>query len=254
MLGLIALLGYMALAAGVTPSKHFGANSAVPALFANVFPNWFAGFAFGAIAIGALVPASVMSIAAANLFARNIWKGYVNRRATPAQEASASKIMSLVVKLGALLFILFAPATDVINFQLAGGVWMLQTLPAVFLALYIPWLNRWAVGAGWLAGMAWGTVMLVQEGFNGSTHTVFGWNVYIALAAVIANVVVVLGGSALAYAAGWRPRHVLMEDDYEPHAAAVPATDPLALEPDASAPLGREEPAEAPDPTRRLPR
>ena len=35
-----------------------------------MFPDWFVGVAFAAIAIGALVPAAVMSIAAANLFTR----------------------------------------------------------------------------------------------------------------------------------------------------------------------------------------
>src|SRR6185503_10027861 len=71
-LGLIALLGYMALAAGVQAMpanaagfKAFGANYAVPALFLHVFPSWFVGVAFAAIAIGALVPAAIMSIACA---------------------------------------------------------------------------------------------------------------------------------------------------------------------------------------------
>jgi len=67
MLGLIALLGYMAVAAHVTPMKAYGANGVVPALFTQMFPEWFAGFAFAAISIGALVPASIMSIAAASL-------------------------------------------------------------------------------------------------------------------------------------------------------------------------------------------
>ena len=53
-------------------------NDVVPALFKALFPAWFAGFAFSAIAIGALVPAAVMSIGAANLFTRNVWKAYVN--------------------------------------------------------------------------------------------------------------------------------------------------------------------------------
>jgi SSS family solute:Na+ symporter len=234
MLGLIALLGYMAIAAGIKASDDYGANSAVPALFADVFPDWFAGFAFAAIAIGALVPAAVMSIAAANLFSRNIWRDYVRPQASDAEQAQASKIMSLLVKIGALLFILLAPATDVINFQLAGGVWMLQTLPAVFLALYVPWLNRWAVAGGWLAGIVWGTTMLGQEGFDASTHVVLGWGVYIGLAAVIANVVVAIGGSALAYLLGWRPSHRLVEADYEEQGGDTPPSAPFELEPDAS--------------------
>jgi len=234
LLGLIALLGLMAIAASVKPNTDFGNNSAVPALFAQLFPDWFAGFAFAAIAIGALVPASIMSIAAANLFSRNIWRDYIRPQTDPAQEARVAKIASLLVKVGALIFILAAPATDVINFQLAGGVWMLQTLPAVFLALYVPWLNRNAVIAGWVVGIGWGTVMLAQESFKVSTHSVLGWNVYIALAAVVANVIVVVGGSGLAYALGWRPTHHLPASDYEPIAAPTLDRDPLHLEPQPS--------------------
>ncbi|MDX6733095.1 MAG: solute:Na+ symporter, family, partial [Baekduia sp.] len=52
LLGLIALLGYMAITAGIQPS---GPNYAVPDLFAFMFPGWFTGVAFAAIAIGALV-------------------------------------------------------------------------------------------------------------------------------------------------------------------------------------------------------
>ncbi|HEY6542905.1 MAG TPA: sodium:solute symporter, partial [Ktedonobacteraceae bacterium] len=70
MLGLLALVGYMAIAAGVKPPASLGANYAVPLLINAQFPSWFAGFAFAAISIGALVPAAVMSIAAANLFTR----------------------------------------------------------------------------------------------------------------------------------------------------------------------------------------
>ena len=49
-----------------------------------LFPDWFAGFAFAAIAIGAWVPAAVMSIGSANLFTRNFWKAYVNPEIDPA--------------------------------------------------------------------------------------------------------------------------------------------------------------------------
>src|SRR5438876_315169 len=51
LLGLIALLGYMAHAAKIAVSTP---NDVVPALFQALFPSWFAGFAFSAIAIGAL--------------------------------------------------------------------------------------------------------------------------------------------------------------------------------------------------------
>ncbi len=60
LLGLIALLGYMALAAskefGVAPIVTDGkadGNTIVPVLFDKMFPDWFAGVAFAAIGIGA---------------------------------------------------------------------------------------------------------------------------------------------------------------------------------------------------------
>lgn len=67
MLGLLALIGFFAIAAGVSelPAyqegfRHFGNNFAVPALFLHSFPSWFVGISFAAIGIGALVPAAIM--------------------------------------------------------------------------------------------------------------------------------------------------------------------------------------------------
>ncbi len=129
MLGLLALTGYMAIAAKVKPLAGFGSNGAVPALINASFPSWFAGFAFAAIAIGALVPAAVMSIAAANLFTRNIYKAYIRRNAGDREESTVAKWASFIVKFGALLFIIYIPTAQIINFQLLGGIWILQTLP-----------------------------------------------------------------------------------------------------------------------------
>ena len=85
LLGLLALLGFVAIAAGV---KVTNPQQAVPQLFENEFPPWFAGVAFAAIVIGALVPAAIMSIAAANLWTRNIYKAFINRDATPRRRRS----------------------------------------------------------------------------------------------------------------------------------------------------------------------
>lgn len=126
LLGLLALLGYMGHAANLHLSSP---NDVVPALFQTLFPSWFAGFAFAAIGIGALVPAAVMSIGAANLFTRNFWKAYVDPGISDAGEAQVAKLASLVVKIGALLVIIFLPTQFALDLQLLGGVWILQTLP-----------------------------------------------------------------------------------------------------------------------------
>src|SRR5579862_6518079 len=112
MLGLLALVGFFAIAVGVQGEfkaqfDQYGANFAVPALILHIFPSWFVGVAFAAIGIGALVPAAIMSIAAANLYTRNIHKEFFNRNPTDKQEAQMAKWVSLIVKLGALLVIIF---------------------------------------------------------------------------------------------------------------------------------------------------
>ncbi len=198
MLGLLALLGYMAIAAHInpltSPLKSFGNNASVPLLLITEFPAWFWGFALAAISIGALVPAAVMSIAAANLFTRNIYKAYFDRNASNEREARVAKITSLVVKFGALIFIVYLPTQYVLNFQLLGGMWIIQTLPAVFLGLYTRWFNRWALVIGWLVGIASGTTMFIATQATSSVYaiTIGGLSLppmYAAFTSVIANIV-----------------------------------------------------------------
>jgi solute:Na+ symporter, SSS family len=193
LLGLIALLGFMGIAANIQPVAPYGAQWIVPGLFLEMFPSWFVGFAFAAIAIGALVPASIMSIAAANLFTRNIYREYFHRRLTDREESNVAKLTSLVVKFGALVFIIFLPTQYAINLQLLGGVWIIQTLPAIVIGLYTRWLHRWALLIGWAVGMLTGTAMAVSQNFT-SVYPLplFGVTVpgYAALYALIVNLVV----------------------------------------------------------------
>jgi SSS family solute:Na+ symporter len=197
LLGLIALLGYMAITAGIEPS---GPNYAIPELFVHMFPPWFTGVAFAAIAIGALVPAAVMSIAAANLFTRNLWAEYVNPDMTDAEESRIAKLVSLGVKVGALVFIIVLPTKYAIDLQLLGGVWILQTMPAVAIALYTR-LHRHALLAGWAVGMIVGTAMAIDQDFKSSVYPldIFGLhiNAYEAIFALAANLIVSVLGSLL---------------------------------------------------------
>ncbi len=168
MLGLLALLGFFVIASGVhdMPAFHagfarFGNNFAVPALLLQSFPSWFVGVAFAAIGIGALVPAAIMSIAAANLYTRNIHREFINKNPTGKQEAQMAKLVSLVVKVGALVFILFVPTKYAIQLQLLGGIWIIQTLPAVMIGAYTRWFNAWALLVGWAVGTIAGTWMAI---------------------------------------------------------------------------------------------
>ena len=153
-LGLIALLGLMAIAAGV---KVGTPQDAVPQLVLWAFPDWFAGFCFAAIALGALVPAAVMSIGAANTFTRNVWKPFVHPQMSLSEEAFLAKLTSLIVKIGALLVIFLMPTQFALDLQLLGGVWMVQIFPAMILGLYTRWFSGSALLIGWGLGMILGT-------------------------------------------------------------------------------------------------
>jgi solute:Na+ symporter, SSS family len=155
-LGLIALLGMMAIAAGVKVSSP---QDAVPQLVLWAFPDWFAGFCFAAIALGALVPAAVMSIGAANTFTRNVWKPFIHPPMGAREEAVVAKLVSLIVKIGALLVIFLMPTQFALDLQLLGGVWMVQIFPAIVFGLFTRWFNGWALLAGWAVGMIVGTAL-----------------------------------------------------------------------------------------------
>jgi solute:Na+ symporter, SSS family len=220
MLGLLALLGFMALALPKLPATG---NGAVVAVITQIFPDWFAGFAFAAISIGALVPAAVMSIAAANLFTRNVYKEYFRPNCTEREESEVAKIASFLLKFGALLFIIFVPTTNIISFQLLGGVWIIQTLPPVFLGLYTHWFNRWALLVGWAAGMISGTLMAFSAIIQGipkapllQTYPIFGIPVYAAFAALIVNLVLAVVLTPIFGAIGLRSgKDVTTPADYE---------------------------------------
>jgi SSS family solute:Na+ symporter len=200
MLGLLALFGFFVIAAGVDKLpeyaagfKQFGNNFAVPALLLHSFPAWFVGIAFAAIGIGALVPAAIMSIAAANLYTRNIHREFINKSPTDKQESHIAKLVSLIVKAGALVFILFVPTQYAIQLQLLGGIWIIQTLPPVMLGAYTRWFNSWALLAGWAVGTFAGTAMAIASKLTPTFPLVIGGHTfpgYTAVYTVILNLAV----------------------------------------------------------------
>ena len=155
-----------------------------------------------------------MSIAAANTFTRNIYKEWIKPDATVQQEAQVSKIASLVVKAFALIFVLTMDKQNAINLQLLGGVWILQTLPAIVVGLYTAWFHRWALLAGWAAGMAWGTWLAygvaspTQAHFGGPLVLIPGaetTKIYIAVLAFALNLAVAIVLTIVLRAAGVSP-------------------------------------------------
>ena len=191
-LGLIALLGLMGRAAGLD-LKNTG--DVVPQLFLKFFPDWFVGFSFAAIAIAALVPAAMMSIGAANTFTRNIWRPFVNSQMTDSQEASMAKLVSLVVKVGALLIIVGVQTQFALNFQLLGGIIMCQVFPALCFGLFTRKVHGQPLLIGWVVGMVLSLVLIVISrsptgAFAPMWSSPLGVGLYIGLVTVAANALV----------------------------------------------------------------
>ncbi len=195
LLGLMALLGLCAVAAGFHLTDP---NLAVPLLFATYFPDWFAGMANAAIAIGALVPAAIMAIGSANLFASNIFGEFSSTRAPGA--IHVAKWLCMAMCAFGLIFVLAFPVKYAIYFQLLGGAWMLQIFPSFVLGLFTKRFHPAALLAGWATGMAAATWMAIATytpatGMSPNvTLTVFGSSLtgFIAFYALIANAIALL--------------------------------------------------------------
>src|SRR5216684_1151836 len=173
---------------------------------------------FAAIGIGALVPAAIMSIAASNLWTRNIYKEFISPNCTPKQEAQMAKWVSLIVKFGALVFVLGFSSQYAIYLQLLGGVWIIQTLPAVVLGRYTRWLNQWALLIGWATGIVTGTWMAASVNFAAAYPLHIGGLTapgYIAVWTLILNLVVTVVLTAILNALGAaKPRDETAAADY----------------------------------------
>jgi len=106
-------------------------------------------------------------------------------------------VVSLIVKLGALIFVLSLDRQNAINFQLLGGIWILQTFPSIVSACTTRWFHRWRCSP---AGrrMIYGTIAAYQQSSVATKH--FGSSLdeipglgnkgYIALTAFALNVLV----------------------------------------------------------------
>ena len=203
LLGALALLGFMAIAAGVATNpafangfKSMGSSYAIPALYIQMFPDWFVGYAFAGIAVGCLVPAAIMAIGSANIIVRDIWTMFAPWK-DDATETQWAKYFASLMVIGGLLFAIAIPMTDIVMFQLLGGVWVCQTAVAIFLSLFPAMrrsLNGIGVLCGWAIGMIVGTTMVTMTHFVSLFNLPWfgGFTVpaYIALAALLPNLLV----------------------------------------------------------------
>lgn len=203
-LALIALFGILVYAVkpAMTALDKFSPSirgaMVVPTLIQSTMPPWFTGFAFLGIFIGGLVPAAIMAMASANLLVRNVYKEF-KPDLSPEAETKLAKLLSVIFKFVALGFVFVVPATYAISLQLLGGIIILQTLPAIFMGLYMKQLKKNALILGWILGMITGIYFVEKVNNFGLIAktlmpTPFGL-IFIGVIALAVNLVIVLIGS-----------------------------------------------------------
>ena len=110
-----------------------------------------------------------------------------------SRECQVAKFAALVVMMGGLIFNLGFPRVYAVQMQLLGGIWIIQTLPAVILGLYTSRLHPWALLIGWVGGISAGTAMAASTGLQNSVYDIHIFGIvmpcYIAVSTLILNVV-----------------------------------------------------------------
>jgi SSS family solute:Na+ symporter len=206
-LAIMALMGILvyAVPSAMNFLSHFPESSrgilVVPSLILYTMPGWFSGIALLGIFVGGLVPAAIMAMSQASLLTRNIIKE-IKPNMPASSEIRITKISSTAFKFIALGFVFVVPATYAISLQLLGGILIVQILPAVFFGLYVKSsLRKEPLIVGLLVGIFSGIYMVeYTNNFGALTsslfHTTFG-SLYVAVIALVFNLIISFGGSAI---------------------------------------------------------
>lgn len=149
-LPLIFFVGLSALL--VVPGLANG-DLALLSVVRKAFPAWFLGVVGGAGALTAMVPAALLLLTAATLFAKNFYRPVFAPGMTDDQVARLAKIMVLALSAAALYFAVHSSAT-LVSLLLLGYAGVTQFFPGVLLGLYWRRVTKTGVFAGMIAGVA----------------------------------------------------------------------------------------------------
>jgi len=110
------------------------------------------------------------------------------------------KITSLVVKIGALAFTLLLPVQYALDLQLLGGLWILQTFPALVFGLFHALVPCGSAAARLGRRHRLGIVDRVEQWLKPLATIAIGdasYSFYVGLGALILNIVVAAVGTAV---------------------------------------------------------
>ncbi|HEV8412550.1 MAG TPA: sodium:solute symporter family protein [Bryobacteraceae bacterium] len=117
------------------------------------FPVWFLGVIGGAGALTAIVPASILILTAATLFAKNLCRPIFAPTMTDDQVAKLARL-SVVVLSAISLYLAVHSSTTLVSLLLLGYAGVTQFFPGVVLGLYWKRVTMPGVFAGMIAGVA----------------------------------------------------------------------------------------------------
>src|SRR5204862_121443 len=126
------------------------------------FPPWFLGVVGGAGALTAMVPAAILILTAATLFAKNLYRPLFAPAMTDDQVAKLARAIVVVLGLVSLILAAFS-STTLVSLLLMGYAGVTQFFPGVVLGLYWPRVSTRAVFAGMIAGVVTAVVLMLSH-------------------------------------------------------------------------------------------
>ena len=132
------------------------------------FPAWLLGVVGGAGALTAMVPASILTLTAATLFAKNLIRPIFAPAMTDDRVAKLARAMVVVLSIISLYLASHSSAT-LVSLLLLGYAGVTQFFPAVVLGLYWNRVTIPGVFAGMIAGVATAAFLILthQDPFLG---------------------------------------------------------------------------------------
>ena len=134
------------------------------------FPPWFLGIVGGAGALTAMVPAAVLVLTAATLFAKNVFRPLCGRELSDAQVGRLARFI-VVCLIAASLGLALTRSTSLVALLLLGYDLVSQFFPGIVLGLFWKPVSRAGVLGGIVAGVLV-TAFLVLTGRD----PLNGWN------------------------------------------------------------------------------
>ena len=126
------------------------------------FPAWFLGVIGGAGALTAMVPAAILILTAATLFAKNLYRPIFAPAMPDDQVAKLARMMVVVLSVVSLYLAIYS-STTLVSLLLLGYAGVTQFFPGVVLGLYWKRVTMVGVFAGLVAGVTVLTFLVLTK-------------------------------------------------------------------------------------------